>query len=129
MTLKEYTELALKTANHDFDGILKRFTDSDQMLILHALMGLSTESNEALDMMKKHLYYGKEFDRVNLIEEIGDLMWYAALALDTLDSSFEEAMELNIKKLEKRYNKGKFTSEDAINRNTDAERKILEGKE
>lgn len=122
MTLKEYMELALKTSNHDFGGIRTRLLSSDDKLkVLHALIGLATESGEALDMMKKHVYYGKEFDRVNAIEEIGDIFWYAALALDTLGSSFEEAMEANIKKLEKRYNKGKFTVDEAINRDVKTE--------
>ena len=129
MTPELYTKLSLKTAGHDFQAIRDRVSSEDKLLLLHAFMGLTTESTEALDMMKKHLYYGKEFDRVNAIEEIGDIFWYAALALETLGSSFEEAMELNVKKLQKRYNKGKFTEQDAINRNVEAERKILEQKE
>lgn len=128
MTPKEYMEQALKTANHDFGGILDRVENHEKLKILHGLMGLSTEANEALDMMKKHIYYGKEFDQVNLIEEIGDLLWYSALVLDAVGSSFEEAMDTNIKKLQKRYNKGKFTEENAINRDVDAERLVLAGK-
>ena len=43
---------------------------------LHMLLGIHTEVGEALDIYKKTLAYGKEFDIVNLGEELGDILWY-----------------------------------------------------
>lgn len=63
---------------------------------------------------------------MNLKEELGDKLWYAALALDELKSTFEETMEANIKKLRARY-PNKFTEEDAINRDLEKERAALDG--
>ncbi len=94
--------------------------------LLHAGIGLATESAEFLDMLKKHVFYGRELDRVNLKEELGDLLWYMAIACDELGTTFEELQVTNITKLKTRY-PSKFSLEKAENRDLDAERKILEG--
>jgi NTP pyrophosphatase (non-canonical NTP hydrolase) len=125
MNPKEYIENVLKTESNDFNAISSRL-DAPTIRLLHAFMGMATESSEALDMLKKHLMYGKPLDKVNAAEEIGDVLWYAAVALDTLGVSFEEIMDKNIAKLQKRFG-NKFTSDAAINRDVVAERKILEG--
>lgn len=91
----------------------------------HAAKGAVTEAGELADVLKKHSNYGKPFDKVNFVEEIGDSLWYFAIALDALGLSFEDAMEVCKKKLEKRYPNG-FTQKDALVRNLKVERKILE---
>lgn len=43
----------------------------------HMLLGVISEIGEITDAYKKSLAYGKDFDRVNLIEEAcGDVNWY-----------------------------------------------------
>jgi len=109
-------------------------TESERTLIdkghdlnlLHAAMGISTESGELMDAFKRKIFYGKELDVVNVKEEIGDLMWYVAILLRELDLDFEELLQINIDKLKARY-PDKFTEEHALNRDLDTERKILEG--
>lgn len=125
--MKNYIELALKTETKDYETIAKRYTPSMARL-MHAASGLTTESGELLDMLKKHLNYGKDFDKPNAIEELGDLCWYLAIACDELGVSFEEIMTININKLKARYGE-KFSSDKAINRDLETERKILEGGE
>ena len=44
--------------------------------LLHGVIGLVTETSELLDAIKKSLFYGKPLDKTNLIEELGDLLWY-----------------------------------------------------
>jgi len=114
-----YMKDALRTESTVFN-----LKDGDDRL-LHAGIGLATEAAEFLDALKKHIFYGKELDRVNLKEEIGDLQWYCAIALDELDSTFEEVQDTNIAKLKARY-PDKFTEERAEVRDLPAERKILE---
>lgn len=53
--------------------------------ILHGIIGVVTELGEAIDALKKSLYYGKELDIVNLKEEIGDILWYLSILTDALD--------------------------------------------
>jgi NTP pyrophosphatase (non-canonical NTP hydrolase) len=93
--------------------------------LLHAGIGLATETGEFLDAIKKAVYYGNELDRVNLKEELGDILWYMAIAMDELGTDFETEMKRNIEKLKLRYPE-KFDQEKAENRNLEKERDILE---
>lgn len=92
--------------------------------IMHGTMGCVTESGELMDQLKKHLVYDKELDEINIKEELGDLSWYISIMLKQLNSSWEEIWEMNIAKLKKRF-PNKFTKEDALNRDLEAERLIL----
>ena len=125
MKSKSYINDAIKTESTDFDGMNNRLNDDGLKRLLHAGIGLSTESGEFLDALKKHIFYGKPLDKVNLAEEVGDLFWYLAIAADELGFEFEEVMEKNITKLKARYGE-KFSSDKAENRNLDKEREILE---
>lgn len=93
--------------------------------IFHAIVGLATETSELLEAMYLDT---PEFDRVNILEELGDQNWYQAIAIDELQASFEEdVLDRVIAKLRARF-PNKFNSEDAINRDLVKERAILEGK-
>lgn len=54
----------------------------------HAEMGLYTESAELLDALKKFFIYGKAVDYRNVIEEIGDVAWYAAIPVNHYELTF-----------------------------------------
>lgn len=97
----------------------------DTIRLLHAGMGLATESAEFIDAIKKHIFYGKELDTTNLKEEMGDILWYMAIAMDVLDTDFDTEQQRVIEKLKVRYPE-KFTDYHAENRDLDAERKVLE---
>lgn len=136
MDNKTYQKSALRTNGPDYKGVAERMTGYEDQIIpdqqvldlIHASMGLVTEAGEFQDMLKKHLYYGRELDTVNLREEIGDLLWYCAIALQALDTDFQSVMQTNIDKLKARYPE-KFTEDSANNRDLKVERQILENGE
>jgi NTP pyrophosphatase (non-canonical NTP hydrolase) len=121
----KHSEMILKLESQDFEALTERLTDIRTIRLLHAAMGLCTEAAEFLDAMKKHIFYGKPIDRANLIEELGDGDWYKGLAINALETTFEEILRVNMEKLYKRYG-DKFSVEAALNRNLEAERAILE---
>ena len=87
-----------------------------------AAVGMSAESGEFLEIIKKMVFQGKPWtddNRKHLIIELGDVMWYVAQACMALDISFDEVIEGNIKKLEKRYPGGHFNIHDSENRAAD----------
>lgn len=92
--------------------------------LIHAVIGIFTEAGEMLEAVLK-VFEGQPLDKVNLEEELGDKDWYAAMIYRELGVLPEEVWELVIAKLRKRY-PDRFTAEAAINRDVDAERKILE---
>ena len=92
---------------------------------LHMVVGMVTESAEIADAYKKHFAYGKELDLVNVKEEIGDLMWYVANFCNMYNWDLRAIIAKNITKLQARYPE-KFTQEQALNRDLNNERNILE---
>lgn len=121
-----YVALAKQTDVQNYEPVKERIAALPPEL-LHAMLGITSESGEIADQFKKHLIYGKDLDEINLMEEIGDLFWYCAILSYHINIPFETIMERNIAKLRARY-PDKFTKDSAINRNLENERRILEGR-
>lgn len=69
----------------------------------HVALGLSGEAGEFADCVKKFTVYDKTLNRVNAVEEIGDILWYCALACETLGVNLSEVASHNLFKLSIRY--------------------------
>jgi NTP pyrophosphatase (non-canonical NTP hydrolase) len=122
---ENYVANCMRTDAPITQEIIDRISEPKLIRLLHASLGFATESGEFIDALKKYIFYGKPLDLINLKEETGDLGWYMSLAIDVLKTTLDEVMTVNIDKLKARYPE-KFTNENAINRNLDVERKILE---
>jgi NTP pyrophosphatase (non-canonical NTP hydrolase) len=78
----------------------------EQCHLLHMAVGISGEAGELLDAIKKHTIYQKPLDRENVIEELGDLIFYMQGIINVLDLEGDEIIERNVAKLQKRYAHG-----------------------
>ncbi|NJN15304.1 MAG: nucleoside triphosphate pyrophosphohydrolase family protein [Oscillochloris sp.] len=107
MNANEYQQLALRTADPTADRARR---------LLNAALGLSGESGEFADAIKKTEFHGHQLNLPELRKELGDILWYVALACDALDLEMAEVMAENIEKLRRRYPEG-FSHERSINRN------------
>lgn len=116
MELKEYQEKAKRTMAE-----LGRY----DMNVMHMLMGLTTEIGELTDLFKKHYAYGRALDIHSVGEELADTMWYICNLCTLMNINLNHELAKNIAKLKIRYPE-KFTEEDALNRDLEAERKVLE---
>lgn len=117
---------AVNTLNKDTIGVVDRLNDKSAVHRLHAALGMVTEAAEIADIVKKSAFYGKKLDKTHLKEEAGDLLYYIAVLLWNEGWTFEEVMKMNNEKLAARF-PDKFQSSLAINKNVEAERKVLEG--
>jgi NTP pyrophosphatase (non-canonical NTP hydrolase) len=118
MDIKTYVEQASRT-NPTLD---KHYSEVDS---IHMILGMTTEVGELVDVYKKHLAYKKPLDMVNVKEELGDLMWYIANFCNINNIDLEQALQTNIDKLRARYSE-KFTEHEALHRDLNTERDILE---
>jgi len=87
--------------------------------LLTAAVGISAEGGEFMEIVKKMVFQGKPWsdaNREHLLIELGDVMWYVAQACMALGVDFEEVLEMNVKKLEKRYPGGSFDIHKSENR-------------
>ena len=110
----------------DFEVTEDRVDHADETFIrlLHAGMGLATEAGEFVEALIAYINTG-EIDLVNLAEEIGDVQWYSAIGSDATQVPLAQIMYTNIKKLQKRFG-DKFSEKQAIIRDLDSEREILD---
>lgn len=115
----------IKPSKFAIIGKSKALATDEQIRLLHAGLGMLTEAQEFLKPILDNILLGNGLDLVNLKEELGDMMWYEAIACDTLGTTFEDEQTRNINKLTARYPE-KFTEEAALNRDLDTERDILE---
>jgi len=111
-----FVDAVTSDASKDFVDLADRLVELDRKganieRLLTAGVGINAEGGEFLEIIKKMVFQGKPWDdhnREHLIIELGDLLWYVAQATQALGVSFEEVIERNIKKLEKRYPGGQF---------------------
>ena len=99
------------------ETIVSEMTPKDAH-ILHMCVGISGESGELLDAIKKAVIYRKPIDRENVIEELGDLEFYMEGLRQGLNITRDETIEANIAKLGKRY-EGHTYSDDAAKERED----------
>lgn len=81
MNQNDYNKLAEKTMSTNF-----YVTEQKQINLLHAALGLMTESVELIEN-----YDGtKEYDSTNVFEEIGDVTWYLSIIQRELGFEFDD---------------------------------------
>lgn len=81
--------------------------------LLHSATGITTEAGELADAVKKHVFYNKPLDQENLVEELGDLMFYSMNILVKLGIPLEDVLRQNMAKLGIRYAEGYSDAEAA----------------
>lgn len=97
MDIDEYQRLAARTA--------KSFTHLETDLV-HAALGLCSEAGEFTSIVKRAAIYDVEVTadmRNHMYEELGDVIWYAALAATKLGVNLSSVAEMNVEKLRQRF--------------------------
>ena len=87
--------------------------------LLTAAVGMSAESGEFTEVVKKIIFQGKPVNEENMFHlkrELGDIMWYVAQACLGLNISLDEVIEMNVDKLRSRYPGGEFDVHQSENR-------------
>ena len=113
---QKFVDAVTSDASTDFLALSDRLVALDEKganieRLLTAGVGINAEGGEFLEIIKKMVFQGKpwnEDNREHLIIELGDILWYVAQATMALGVSFDEVIETNVKKLEKRYPGGSF---------------------
>ena len=81
--------------------------------LINAALGLCGESGEFADLVKKLAYQGHDIDKEHLKRELGDIMWYIALAATVIGCDLDDIADTNIAKLRARYPKGQFEAQNS----------------
>lgn len=120
MDSNKYIQFVRQTtspASSDFSLLLARMSELETSdganvpRLLTAALGISAESGELVEIIKKVFLQGKlytEETKIHILKEFSDVMWYLAQLCIAMDTTFEEIMEINYKKLSARYPEGTF---------------------
>lgn len=95
--ITQHAELVLKT---------RKILNSRAEELLHATVGLSGETGEVAELIKKHVWHERSLDKEKLEKEIGDVLWYLQALCLSSGIGMREALVSNIAKLEKRHPDG-----------------------
>lgn len=106
MEANRYQLLAYRTANQELSAF-------DQLR--NAVYGLNGEAGEVIDILKKHEFQGHTLSTEKLIDELGDIAWYLALACTALGVTLTDIFNHNVEKLSARYPEG-FDPDKSIHR-------------
>jgi len=100
----KYQQLAGRTECNQ-QVSLKVIRDESLMSVRlsHAALGMAGEAGKLGATVERWLYYRQPLDVTSIREELGDCLWYIALACNALGCNLSEIMETNIAKLHYRY--------------------------
>lgn len=99
-------------------------TDKNLVRLVHAAIGLFTESCELATAVVGAWLRGASPDATNVAEELGDIAWYLALACDALGVPLSKVMAANEAKLRARYPDA-FSEAAAVQRNSTTEQAVV----
>lgn len=101
------------TSRCKFGGAIVKEMSPLDAHILHMAVGVSGESGELLDAIKKAVIYRKPLDTDNVREEIGDCLFYLQGLCNAIGYSLDQAVQDNMDKLNKRYSSGEYSDSQA----------------
>lgn len=117
MTGNEYQELAMRTfdgkATERLNSPIEIYNSDPQKLkkvslpsLINGVLGLTGESGEVADLVKKGIFHEKGLDMDHLKKEVGDVCWYIALICESCGFELDSIFEANVEKLKNRYPDG-----------------------
>jgi len=112
MKAQDYHRLAMRTRPAEDDILPLSY---EMKLAVNAAFGLTGESGELADLIKKHVFQGHPLHTDKVVSELGDILWYVCLMAESIGKSLDEIMCYNIEKLMNRYPDG-FSHGASVNR-------------
>jgi NTP pyrophosphatase (non-canonical NTP hydrolase) len=74
---------------------------------LHAFIGLSGESGELLELIKKQVFHSQQGNDIKFKSEFGDVLFYYLVAIKLMKIDLGDIISYNITKLKDRYPNGR----------------------
>lgn len=108
----------------DFQREMLRTLSPTNRDLTQATLGLMDEVGELSKVVKNNRAQGHPLNMQNVAEELGDILYYTAMACHVCELSMSEVMDNVIAKLRRRYPEG-FSADKSINRDVEAEMRGL----
>lgn len=105
-------------------SVFNRTNDKDDLT--QAVMGLTGESSEIQENVKRFLYHGGKLDRVDMAMEMGDVLFYFTLLLIKNKLNLIDIINASRTKLTVRYPNGREGDNYIVDKNPTKEREAVE---
>jgi NTP pyrophosphatase (non-canonical NTP hydrolase) len=120
----EFVRQTTSPASSEYPKLVERLNElegqgADVSRLMTAAFGMSAEAGEFTEVVKKIFLQGKPYNEENVFHmkrELGDLCWYLAQACMSLNTNFDEVLQMNYDKLSARYPEGSFSVYKSENR-------------
>lgn len=96
--------LILFSEYHSFVKSMKVYPEKHA--IIYPALGIAGEGGEVAEKVKKWLRGDRDLDKLELLKEAGDVLWYITSLADDLGYSLEDLVNQNVKKLTSRKERG-----------------------
>lgn len=97
LTLRQYEVMAQRTSRDEL---------SASEHVMNGVLGLAGEAGECCDLVKKNRYQDGRKTRDDMLDELGDVLWYIVETARGMGLTLEEIALHNIEKLCRRYPAG-----------------------
>lgn len=123
----KFVEKVTSKESNELDATLVRLMElnkgkSNMSLLLTSSLGLSSESGEFNEIVKKIIFQGKPLSEDNIFHmkrELGDILWYWVNACRALSMDPNDVLQENVRKLQNRFPGETFSVEYSENRAKD----------
>ena len=114
---KEFVEKVTSIQSNETGSLTEQLhrleadSDVNMSLLLTGGIGLSSETGEFNEIIKKCIFQGKPMDDETIFHckrELGDIMWYWITSCRSLGLDPNEVIAENVNKLKSRYPDGEF---------------------
>jgi len=99
-SLQDYVDYVVSTSEQNKTGLY-------EMDFLQWSSGMSEEAGEVLAMARKGVFHKSNIDHVDVVTELGDLLYYLIATLNTVGSNLGQVAKANLIKLNSRYPHGR----------------------
>lgn len=108
---KRFVDGVTSKPSKDLNSLIERLIELEKQGVnparfLTGGLGLSSETGEITEIVKKVILQGKPLDndtKFHVKRELGDVMWYITQMCITLDMDLDEIIDENFEKLKSRY--------------------------
>lgn len=102
---EDYEKLISETAIYPEAG------QGTRLSLAYTSLGLTGESGEVAEKIKKWIRKGNELDKRAVVKELGDVLWYVTATAKELGYSLQDVAQINTVKLLERKRLGVLNGE------------------
>ncbi|WP_390410019.1 nucleoside triphosphate pyrophosphohydrolase family protein [Lacticaseibacillus jixiensis] len=87
----------------DYQKEANKTLAGNEHVLTNLALGLSSDSGNVVDLIKKYTFQGQDLDKDALEEKMGDVLWYLSQIALWANIDLDDVAKANLDSLAKRY--------------------------